>query len=51
MIYTPEVRKDLVHIFLLTAFIGLVLGGIKMYDAKTNKVGVFGNILFEKYVD
>lgn len=46
-----EVRKDLIKVMGLMAFIALVLFSIKMYDAKTNEVGKIGKKLLHTYVN
>jgi len=51
MNHQVEVRKDLLKVISLMIFIGIILAGIKMYDAKTNQVGKVGEKLLQTYVN
>lgn len=51
MNHQVEVRKDLLKVISLMIFIGIILAGIKMYDAKTNEVGKVGEKLLKTYVN
>lgn len=50
MHYQPEVRKDLLKVFILMLiFVGSLIA-LKLYDTKTNEVGKIGHKLLKTYV-
>lgn len=50
MMQQIEVKKDLIRVIILIAFISIVLITIKMYDTKTNEVGKIGEKLLSQFI-